>query len=119
MLFSSLLPLLKPINLKVSLSKLSKTTTTNLITTTHPASVAVYPQFTTDKPTPIRVAPKGRKMPAAIKLRRAHSSPLFDDRGFPDPHHDWEAMLPEVKAVQLLQKQVHDALPINGIDINF
>ncbi len=49
----------------------------------------------------------------------AYKSPLFEDRGFPDSHNDWESLLPEVKAGRLIRKRVHDAPTIGDIDPNF
>ena len=52
---------------------------------------------------PVRVAAKkrGRKTPKARrKVRKKYISPLFDDRGFPNPQDEWESMLPDVEGGQ-------------------
>ena len=46
-------------------------------------------------------------------------SPLFDDRGYPDPQDEWDAMLPEVKAGRLIRKRRHNPLKLQDIDPNF
>ena len=55
---------------------------------------------------PIRVAPKPKGKQKNFKKHMAYKSLLFDDRGFPDPHNDWESLLPEVKAGRLIRKRV-------------
>ena len=69
---------------------------------------------------PIRVAPKPHRMPASIKKKRKRFlSPLFDDRGHPDPHDEWDSLLPDVKAGRLIRKRKHAAPSLTNIDPNF
>ena len=71
---------------------------------------------------PIRVAPKRRSRKKSAKSNRArpkYVSPLFDNRGFPDPQDEWESMLPEVKNGRLLRKRVHDPPKLQEIDPDF
>ena len=73
-------------------------------------------------PTPIRVAPKRRSRKKSAKSkreRRKYVSPLFDNRGFPDPQDEWESMLPDVKDGRLLRKRVHDPPKLQEIDPDF
>ena len=63
----------------------------------------------------ISVAPKHR---GYRKRPHKYISPLFDSRGHPDPHGNWEAMLPEVKAGHLIHKQKHADPPLTETDHN-
>ena len=67
---------------------------------------------------PIRLAPKHHKS-GSKKRKNTYVSPLFHDRGHPNPQDDWESMLPEVKAGRLIRKRLHPAPPLTDIDPNF
>ena len=72
---------------------------------------------------PIRVAarPRSRKKGPGPKkgANKRYVSPLFDDRGHPNPQDEWESMLPEVKAGRLLRKRRHKPPKLDEIDPNF
>ena len=69
---------------------------------------------------PIWVAPKPHRMPASIKKKRKRFlSPLFNDRGHPDPHDEWDSLLPDVKAGRLIWKRKHATPSLSDIDPNF
>ena len=79
-----------------------------------------------DKPPaqPIRVAPRPRsrrKGPGLNekKVQKQYVSPLFDDRGHPNPQDEWESMLPEVKAGRLIRKRIHNPPKLQDADPNF
>ena len=82
----------------------------------HLANNAVTEQA--DTPRPICVAPKS-KAQASAKKRKRLVNPLFDNRGFPNPHDNWEAMLPEVKAGRLIRKRKHNAPNVTDVDPDF
>ena len=72
---------------------------------------------------PIRVAARprsGKKGHGPKKgVQKRYVSPLFDDRGYPNPQDDWESMLPEVKAGRLIRKRRHDPPELRDVDPNF
>lgn len=72
---------------------------------------------------PIRVAarPRSKRKGHSPKkgVQKRYVSPLFDDRGYPNPQDDWDAMLPEVKACRLTRKPRHNPPTLQGIDPNF
>ena len=62
---------------------------------------------------PIRVAPRYKKKKKGKgqdkkKEQKQYISPLFDDRGYPNPQDEWESMLPEVKAGRLIRNRIHN-----------
>ena len=65
----------------------------------------------------IPVAPRSHKMPTYFKRKR-RPSPLFNDRGFPNPQNSYESMLPEVSAGRLIRKRKHPSPSINSVDPN-
>ena len=73
---------------------------------------------------PIRVAPRYKskrkgKDQNKKKEQKQYVSPLFDDRGYPNPQDEWESMLPEVKAGRLIRKRIHNPPKLQEIDPNF
>ena len=73
---------------------------------------------------PIRVAPRYKskrkgKGHNKKKEQKQYVSPLFDDRGYPNPQDEWESMLPEVKAGRLIRKRIHNPPKLQDIDPNF
>ena len=67
---------------------------------------------------PIRVAPKGRKMPTSLKRKR-RPIPLFDDSWFCDAQNSYESLMPDLAYGSLICKQTHPAPNINSVDLNF
>ena len=74
------------------------------------------------KPPPVRVAARvrGRKgSKQGQRKRPRYASPLFDDRGFPHPDDEWDSLLPDVKAGNLIRKRRHAAPRLGDIDPSF
>ena len=46
-------------------------------------------------------------------------SPLFDDRGYPNPQDEWESMLPKLKSGHLIRKRVHNPPKLQDVDPDF
>ena len=67
---------------------------------------------------PVRLAPKHCKS-GSKKRKNNYVSPLFHDRGYPNPQDDWESTLPEVKAGRLIRKRLHHVPPLTDIGPNF
>lgn len=50
--------------------------------------------------------------------KKRDRSVFFDDRGYPDPQNEWDAILPDADS-QLIRKRKHPLPPLNSIDPDF